>query len=101
MKYSIREGVVLECVCGESMLISTLKARKYCPYILQLNDASLLIWNGAVEGMSEEQIAEKAAAEYEIPFEQAIETVRQFAAYLCETGHLIPDESQAVPEANA
>ena len=101
MKYSIREGVVLECVCGESMLISTLKARKYCPYILQLNDASLLIWNGAVKGLTEEEIAEKAAVEYEIPFEQALATVKQFTAHLCKTGHLIPDESQAVPEANA
>lgn len=50
MNYKIREGIVMETLCGTSLLIATLEARKYCPYVMQLNEASAYIWQMLLMG---------------------------------------------------
>lgn len=89
MKYIIREGVLLETVCGESMLVATYKARKYCPYIFELNEASVLIWKGIQAGLDDQEIAAKASVDFEVSEEAALEAVRTFEAHLKEHGYLI------------
>lgn len=96
MRYQIREGIVLETVCGESMLIATFAARKACPYILELNDASVLIWKGLTEGLNESEIAKRASDEFEVSYEEAREAIRDFLLFLEQNGYLIrQDESEA------
>ena len=56
MNYKIRDGLVLETLCGTSLLIATLEARKYCPYVMQLNEASAYIWKMLFEVSGNEPI---------------------------------------------
>lgn len=40
MKYQIRPGVVLSEVCGEYLLLATMEASRYCPYVYQINETA-------------------------------------------------------------
>lgn len=93
-RYRLREGVVLENVCGERLLIATFSARGKCPYILELNEESEFIWKGLMEGLDEEDIAVRAAAEFEVSREEALEGVTGFFAFLEQNGYLTEEKGQ-------
>ena len=44
MDYQIRPGVVLTEACGEYLLLATLDASKYCPYVYQINETAAFFW---------------------------------------------------------
>lgn len=92
MKYSLREGLVLETVCDTTLLVATLEARKYCPYVMQLNDASNFIVQSIVNGDSIEKMAENAAKEYEISQEEAVKTIHYFISELKKKNYLVVKE---------
>lgn len=94
MKYKIREGIVMETLCGTSLLIATLEARKYCPYVMQLNEASAYIWQMLFDGKTYEEMTECAAEDFEISVKQADETIKKFLSDLTEKNYLILGESK-------
>lgn len=94
MEYKLRDGVILECICGEFLLIATLKARSFCPYIFQLNEASAFICQGLLDGAAPSAIAAKAASEYGIGEQEALESVNTFIEQLKENGYLIDTEKE-------
>ena len=93
MNYKIRDGIVYETICGEHMLIATFKARKYCPYIYELNEASVMIWKCLIKGYELEQIAEEATHEFDINYDDALDAVQQFIAELEKQGYLEKTEN--------
>lgn len=90
MKDQIRPGVVLTEVCGEYLLLATLDASRYCPYVYQINETAAFFWRLLEQQFTEEQIAEKAAEEYEVPVETVRSDVRQFIDTLLAQGYLLP-----------
>lgn len=94
MSYKIREGIVMETLCGTSLLIATLEARKYCPYVMQLNEASAYIWQMLFDGKTYEEMKKRAAEDFEISVEQAGETIESFLSDLIEKKYLIPEGSE-------
>lgn len=89
MSYKIRDGIVMETICGTSLLIATLEATKYCPYVMQLNEASAYIWRMLFDGKSMEEMTVLAARDFEITEEEARETLNSFLQGLAEQNYLI------------
>lgn len=64
MKYRVREGVVLQSVCGEYLLIATGSARECCPGVRRINAGGAYYWKLLEEGLDTGRMAELAADEY-------------------------------------
>lgn len=92
MKYRIRPGVVLAEVCGEYLLLATLDASQHCSYVYQINETAAFFWKLLEQGLTEGEIVEAAAAEYEAPKELLSHDVRQFIQVLMEKGYLLLEE---------
>ena len=91
MIYHLREGVVLACICGEYRLIASLRARKYCPVVAEINGDSAYIWRMIEQGLDTEMSAERTSADYGIPRNQAIEKIGLLLDQLLQHGYLIPE----------
>lgn len=89
MKYTIREGLVLESVCGVPLLIATLEARKHCPYLMQLNEASAYIWKMLFDGKTLAEMTALAANDFEITEEEAQQTLTAFLSDLEKHNYII------------
>ena len=90
MEYRIRDGIVMESVCGRELLIATLEAREYCPYLVELNEASAYIWKRLFSGTSPDKIASDIAADYGLSEKEASETVDAFLSELIKQQYLLP-----------
>lgn len=89
MNYRIQEGLVMETICGTSLLISTLEARKYCPYVMQLNEAAAYIWKMLFNGEMINEMAAQIAMDFEISVDEAYEALNSFLRELVEKNYLI------------
>lgn len=89
MNYKIREGIVMETLCGTSLLIATLEARKYCPYVMQLNEASVYIWRMLFEKKTQTEMREQAARDFGISPKEADEIINNFVEELVKQNYLI------------
>lgn len=89
MNYKIREGIVMETLCGTSLLIATLEARKYCPYVMQLNESSAYIWSMLFEKKTQTEMKEQAAKDFGISPEEADEIINNFVEELVKQNYLI------------
>jgi len=92
MNYNIRKGLVHESVCGQELLVATLEARKHCPYLTELNEASAFVWHMLEDGLSREQMREKIVKVYDISAEAAAETLDLFLADLEKQGFITRGE---------
>lgn len=94
MNYKIRDGIVMETVCGTSLLIATLEARKYCPYVMQLNEASVYIWKMLLDGKTLDEMTALATKDFEISSAEAYATLNGFLSSLMEQNYLIMEENE-------
>lgn len=94
MRYKIRNGLVIETVCGTSLLIATLEARKHCPYVMRLNEASAYIWKLLFEGKTLDEMTALAAKDFELSPAEARETLTGFLASLIEQNYLMAEETE-------
>ena len=95
MNYQIRPGVVLTEVCGEFLLLATLDASQYCPYVYQINETAAFFWHLLEQGLAEDQMVEKIAAEYDVPEKEAHRDLRQFMNALMAQGYLLSEETRS------
>lgn len=95
MRYRIRDGVVLKCICGEYLLIATGEAAEHCLYVRQVNDSLAFFWQMIEAGMEEESIVEKAKQEYDAPEELILADYRRLLKELESMAYLIPCEEPA------
>lgn len=82
MKYRIQEGLVMEEIFGTVLLISTVEARKKCPYLTELNEASIFVWNLIRNGKDTDEMAEEVSNEYQMPVDDAKDLLVRFLADL-------------------
>ena len=92
MRFRLREGVVLEKVCGENILIATLKARNYCPNVTQINDAAADLWRLFSQDLDLDDIVKNITANYDISTDEAKEIVLAFAAEMENNGYLLKED---------
>ena len=75
MQYTIQDGLVLETVCGVSLLVATMEARHVCPYLTQLNEASAFVWSLLLEEKDTEEMLDIVTREYGTDRTEASETL--------------------------
>lgn len=66
VSYKARSGVLLTRLCDEYLLVATISARQFCPYVTVLNESAAFVWERLVEGASFEDLEAAVAQEYEI-----------------------------------
>lgn len=92
MQYKVRDGIVMESLCGVSLIIATLEARDHCPYVMQLNEASAYIWKLLFAGKSMEEMAALAAKDFGITEAEAAEIIKSFMDELRKQNYLIEEK---------
>ena len=95
MRYRIRDGVVLKCICGEYLLIATGEAAEHCLYVRQVNDSLAFFWQMIEAGLEEDDIVKKAIEEYDAPEELIRKDYRRLLRELEGMCYLIPCEEPA------
>ena len=90
MKYRLREGLVIETVCGKPLLAATLKARKYCPYLTELNESSLFVLKMIEKELDIDEMAKKVSAYYQIDEETAAASLSAYLETLQSSGFILP-----------
>ena len=95
MKYKIQPGVIMETVCGQSLLVASLEARPLCPYLTQLNEASAYIWMMLSQGLSVEEMTERISIDYDLASEKAAGILKDFLLEL-EKNHYIQVERDSL-----
>lgn len=85
----IKEGFVLREVAGQIMVIATGEASKDFYGMIRLNGTGKIIWQGLQEGISEEEIAKKLCADYEVDEESAKQDVNEFLTKMADMGFLV------------
>lgn len=86
----IKQGFVLREVAGETIVIATGEASKNFHGMVKLNQTGRDIWQGLMDGLSEEEIAAKLVDKYQIAQEKAAEDTRKLLAQMEQAGFLVP-----------
>lgn len=93
----IREGVVLLEIKDTFLLVSDREARKYCRYVLELNDVGALIWQCLEQGMTEEAMLDKIGDAYDITDRDVVKAdIRTFIRQLADGGYLTAEGNDGI-----
>ncbi len=98
MTYKIRDGIVMETICGVTLLIATLEASASCPYAAELNEASAYIWTMLFAGRSLEEMTDQAARDFEMTREEAREILRTYLEELADQNYLLVQQEEVTDE---
>ena len=85
----IKNGFVLREVAGQTMVIATGEASKDFHGMIKLNSTGKVIWSGLQEGLSENEIAECLAEQFDVQSEQAMKDTRAFIRQMEEMGFMV------------
>lgn len=93
MDYRIREGVVLESICGIYVLISTEATHDKCMYIKKIDDIVAFYWEMMEMGLTVNEMTEKASEVFrEVDTETLKNDIYDLIAQLKAAGYLLSDE---------
>lgn len=84
----IKEGFVLREVGGKYMVIATGEASINFKGMITLNKTGKDIWQGVMEGLEKNKIAEKLAEKYQVDFEDALKDTKKMIASMEKAGFL-------------
>lgn len=87
----IKKGFVLREVAGQAMVIATGEASKDFHGMIKLNDTGKDIWQGLMDGLSEEQIVKKIQDQYDVEQDKAAVDVSEFIQKMEEMGFLLDE----------
>ena len=76
----IRDGFVKREVAGKIVVVPTGEAGKTVAGMIKLNKTAEVIWDGASEGLTEEEIAKKLVEMYSISDEVALTDTKKIVA---------------------
>lgn len=92
-EYKVRNGIVLESICGRYVLISTEAARNLCPYVKVIDDIVAYYWEMMEEGLSIEEMTEKASSLFhDIEPERIHDDICDLISQLKSSGYLLKDD---------
>ncbi len=84
----IRKGFILRKVAGKYVVVAVGLASKSLNGMIKLNDTGAFCWDYLLKGISEENLVDRLASEYEVAREQAKQDVKAFLDTLREAGCL-------------
>lgn len=86
----IKNGFVLREIAGQAIVIAAGEASRDFHGMIKLNATGKLVWQGAAEGLTAEEIARRLSAEYSVGEDKALADVNcmidrmKKAGFLCE-----------------
>ena len=86
-QFKLREGVILETICEEYVLVASGEARHHCPYVRQLNESAAYLWKLLEQGLDMDQMAARAARDYGLSVEEIIPGLQNFIHMLLDQGY--------------
>lgn len=98
MTYKIRDGIVMETICGVTLLIATLEASADCPYAVRLNGASAYIWDMLFRGLSFEEMTARTAKDQQLSEEEAGRILQAYIQELARNKYLSIQEEEKANE---
>lgn len=84
----IKDGFVLREVAGQAVVIATGEASRDFRGMIKLNGTGKVVWQGLMDGLTEEQIVANITASYEVSPEQAHADVRELLDQMQNAGFL-------------
>lgn len=87
----IKNGFVLREVAGQAMVIATGEASKDFHGMIKLNDTGKDIWQGLIDGLSEEEVAKLLQEKYEVEPAKALKDTNTFVQKMKEMGFLLDE----------
>ena len=63
--YQVRPGIVLVNICDRYYLVATEKARRYCRYMMRINESAASVWQMIEKKMTFDDIVSLVMNEYE------------------------------------
>ena len=91
-QYKMREGLVLEIICEENVLVASGEARHHCPYVMPINEAAAYLWKLMEQGMDMDQMAARAARDYGLSVEEIMPGLQDFINMLVDHGYLYKED---------
>lgn len=92
-EYQIRNGIVLERICGKYVLISTEAARNKCYYIRKIEDIVAFYWEMMEQGLSIDEMTQKAVQIFQDVDEKEIrKDIEELIIEMKEAGYLLRDD---------
>jgi len=94
MRYQLRTGLVVVTICGKPLMAATMEARRYCPYLTELNESSLFVIRMLEEGLDTEDMTKRISDQYEIDTKTAASSLKTCLAVLQEQNYITPLEDK-------
>lgn len=85
----IKKGFVLREVAGQTMVIATGEASKDFHGMIKLNATGRDIWNGLMDGLTEEEIAGKLVEKYEVDEAKALADTKTMIDRMKDAGFIV------------
>ena len=93
MKYTVRKGIVLTAVCDQQLLVASVAAREYCPYVTRITETAAYIWEKLEQNYSLEQLYSAIREDFDTGEGEDIESmVNEYLLQLENSGYLIRRE---------
>ena len=80
----------METVCGKPLLAATLKARRYCPYLTELNESSLFVLKMIEKELDIDEMAKNVSVHYQIDEDSAAASLTKYLETLQSSGFILP-----------
>ena len=91
--YKVRDGIVLESICGKYVLISTEAAREECDYIRKIDDIVAYYWEMMEQELTIDQMVEKASGVFTDIDSNVIQNdILNLIEQLKNAGYLLKDD---------
>lgn len=92
-EYRIRNGIVLESICGKYVLISTEAARDKCSYIRKIDDIVAYYWEMMEEGLSLDDMVSRTSSLFkDVDTDEIRKDIVELTEQLKEMGYLLKDD---------
>lgn len=85
----IKQGFVLREIAGQAMVIATGEASKGFHGMVKLNGTGKEIWQGLMDGLTEEEIVNKMAEKYQIDVVKAAKDTKELLEEMEKAGFLV------------
>lgn len=82
----IKPGFVMRRVGNSHVAVATSAAAKSFSGMLKLNESAACLWESLQKGASEEELAGRLTAEYDVSTERALDDVRKICEQLLKAG---------------
>jgi len=92
MMYKMQEGILLEYICDQPILIATDQVESECPFMKQLNETAGMYCQQLINGATFEQLYQFAMDQFEGDAELIRKDLNTFLSIMQKEGYLVIEE---------